>query len=112
MTSIPDIEIEEHPNYRTVHINGIFGGFRSMYLEMIVYSDELKAQKALSQAQLAPEKSSIKRTLETRLVMDPFQAKSISDWLTKNIQAYEKQFGRIPSPEELQAKSGKKDDLQ
>jgi len=109
MTAIPDIETEEHPNYRTIHVDGILGHFKSMYMEAILYSDEIKAAKALSQAQLAPEKTSIKRTLECRLIIDPFQAKIIANWLNTNIQTYEKQFGRIPSPEELQAKSGKSD---
>jgi hypothetical protein len=83
-----------------------------MYMEAVLYSDEIKPMKALSQAQLAPEKTSIKRTLECRLIIDPFEAKIIAKWLNDNIQTYENQFGRILSPEEAQSRSRKKSDLE
>jgi hypothetical protein len=50
----------------------------------------------------ANEKPIVNRTLECRLIMDPFQAKIISQWLTNHVNEYERQFGRIPSPEEIQ----------
>lgn len=78
-----------------------------MYFEVILYSDELVAADALSSAEIATERSSVKRTLECRLIIDPFQAKTIHDWLGKHIADYEKVFGRVSSPEELADKFGK-----
>lgn len=107
--SPPEVETSEHPNYRTINVNGVFGGHRAMFFEIVVYSDELKATKALSSAQVAPDKSTVKRTLECRLLIDPYQAKSIALWLNQHVAEYEKLFGRIPSPEELNAKAGNPD---
>ena len=43
--------------------------------------------------------------MECRLIIDPFQAKSIAQWLTAHVNAFESQYGHIPSPEELQQKT-------
>lgn len=92
----------EHANYRTINVGGVYGGHRPMYFEVIIHSDEIKATEALASAPLAPERSILKRTLECRLLIDPYQAKAISKWLENHVQEYEKKFGRIPTPEELQ----------
>jgi hypothetical protein len=110
---IPKIDTIEHPNYRTINVSGVFGGAKAMFFEVILYSDEMKSTEALASAEVAPERASIKRTLECRLVIDPFQAKSIGMWLMNNVTQYEKIFGRIPSPEELQSKgSGSGNEIQ
>lgn len=105
----PKIDANEHPQYRTINVGGAVGGYRPMFFEVIIYSDETTATEALASADLAPERSTVKRTIECRLLIDPFKAKSIYKWLERNIVEYEKIFGRIPSPEELQAKAGKSD---
>lgn len=102
----PKVQLVEHPNYRTINVSGVIGGQRPMYFEVVIHSDELKAGEALADADLAPERSEIKRTLECRLLIDPFQAKMISNWLQKNIVEYERLYGKIPSPEELAGKFG------
>jgi hypothetical protein len=107
-TITPDIETNESPNFRTINVNGIFGGHRPMYFEAVLFSDELKPMKALGQ-NAAPEKSTMKRTLECRLILDPYQAKAIAMWMLNHVNDYEKKFGHIPSPEEIQAKSGRSD---
>lgn len=101
MMPTPEIEAKEHTNYRTINVNGVFGGPRGMYFEIFVYSDELKVTKALSILNAAPEKATIQRTVECRLIIDPFQAKSLAQWLEAHVAEYEKTFGRIPSPEEV-----------
>lgn len=93
--------MKEHPNFRTINVNGVFGGARGMYFDIVLFSDESKVSSALSTIGTAPEKTTINRTLECRLIIDPLNAKAISQWLMLNIAEYEKQFGRIPSPEEL-----------
>lgn len=103
----PEIEMVEHPNYRTINVSGILGSYRAMFFEVVLHSDELKATKALAAAQIAPERSVVKRTLECRLLIDPFQAKLISQWLIQQVNEYERIFGRIPSPEEVAAKQDK-----
>ena len=72
-----------------------------MYFDIVLFSDESKVASALSSLKIAPERTTINRTLECRLIIDPLNAKAISQWLMLSITEYEKQFGRIPSPEEL-----------
>jgi hypothetical protein len=97
----PEIQVREHPNFRTINVNGVFGGARGMYFDIVLFSDESKVASALSSLKIAPERTTINRTLECRLIIDPLNAKAISQWLMLSITEYEKQFGRIPSPEEL-----------
>lgn len=101
----PDVEAKEHPNYRTIIVNGAYGGARPMHFDVVLYSDEYKPIKDLSTRKTVNEKPIVNRTLECRLIIDPFQAKIISQWLTSHVNEYEKQFGRIPSPEEIQGRA-------
>ena len=96
-----EIEVKEHPNFRTINVNGVFGGARGMYFDIVLFSEENNVGSALSTMKPAAEKTTINRTLECRLIIDPLNAKAISQWLVQSISEYEKQFGRIPSPEEL-----------
>lgn len=102
--NLPQIDVKEHPDFRTINVNGVFGGPRGMYFEVTLYSDEVKTGQALSTFEISPHKATISRTLECRLIIDPLQAKSIAQWLTRHITEYEKKFGRIPLPDELQNK--------
>jgi hypothetical protein len=100
----PQIDVKEHSGFRTINVNGVFGGPRGMYFEVTLYSDEVKAGQALSTFEIVPHKATISRTLECRLIIDPLQAKSIAQWLARHVSEYEKKFGRIPLPDELQNK--------
>jgi hypothetical protein len=100
----PKIEVTENPNYRTINVTGIFGSQHSMNFEILLYSDEWTAKEALSTSVSAPERSILKRTIETRLLISPFTTKLIAHWLNQNIAEYERIYGRIPSPEEVQSK--------
>jgi len=75
-----------------------------MRFEVVLYSEQLEVARALSSVQ-TPMPPSVSRILECRLIIDPFQAKSIAQWLTAQVNAFEKQFGHIPSAEELQEKA-------
>jgi hypothetical protein len=72
-----------------------------MNFEVIVYSEQFEVGEALAPPNMiAPPK--VNRTIECRLIIDPFQAKSIVQWLTAQVNAFERQFGHIPSAEEIQ----------
>lgn len=100
LMTAPKIEVSEDPNYRSIIVNGLFGGHRPGYFEAIVYSDELVAKDALGTISLAPERAYVKRTMQCRLIIDPVTAKSISKWFENHVDEYEKTFGRIPSAED------------
>lgn len=105
--NLPDVETKYHEQFRTFNVDGIFGGMRGMHLEAILYSDEMETEQALSTAQAQPQKTKVKRTIQSRLIIDPLEAKIIIQWLTAQINQYEKLFGRVPSPEELESKASK-----
>ena len=96
----PKIEVTEDGNFRTILVNGMFGGHRPGYFEGVVYTDEMVATEALATVNLAPERAYIKRTIQCRLVMDPVTAKSIASWLNEHVKEYEAAFGKIPSGED------------
>ena len=101
------IDVVRDDSYRTIVVNGVFGGHRPGFFEAIIYTDEMVADEALSSMPPSPEKVKIRRILQCRLIMDPIQAKSLLNWLSNHISEYEKKFGRIPIPSE--AKQEKKE---
>lgn len=90
------VETERAEVYKTIIVDGVFGGSRSGLFEMVCYTDELCADEAL--ASIIPDGSKIyiKRTLQCRLVLTPIQAKGLLNWLTNSLKQFEKQFGKIP----------------
>jgi hypothetical protein len=96
----PRIEVIDDPDYRTIIVNGVFGGHKPGFLEAVVYTDEWVVKEALATLDAPLDKIYIKRTLKCRLVIDPFTAKSVADWLTTHIKQYEESFGKIEAPKD------------
>src|SRR2546428_505231 len=87
----PEIEVKEHPNFRTINVGGVYGMPLGMHFEVIVYSEQFEVAGALSSAQMTMPPR-VNRTIECRLIIDPFQAKSIVQWLTTQVNAIENHF--------------------
>lgn len=96
--SHPPIEIDYAKDYRTINVNGVYGGRRPGYFEAVIYSDQVNPEKALAEIPADPKKTIIIRTLETRLLFTPIQAKVFAKWLSSVIGKYEADFGTIPEP--------------
>ena len=105
----PKVVAEKHEHYRTINVNGFYGGHRPGFFEAVVYTDEMITEEALSSIPPDSSKIVVKRTVQTRLVMDPFQAKSFLKWLSDHIKQYETVFGKIPDLGTLEKGSKKKD---
>jgi|GEM_PF-1429330 hypothetical protein len=97
MSELPKIEVEYHPQYRKINVNGIYGGARSGYFEFDIVSEQSDFKQALGSPVLAFDKTIIRRTIECKLVVDPVQAKSWIPFLQNQVQQYEKIFGPIMS---------------
>ena len=95
MSELPKIEVEYHPQYRKVNVNGIYGGARSGYFEFDIVSEQSDFKQALGSPVLAFDKTIIRRTIECKLIVDPVQVKSWIPFLQNQIQQYEKIFGPI-----------------
>lgn len=107
----PEISSGTSDTNKRVLVAGIFGGARPYGLEVTVYSEQGDYQHVLETQPLNPARSILRRTVETTLILDPMQMKSIHGWLGKNIAEYERIFGPIPSPEEI-ARRTQRDPLQ
>jgi hypothetical protein len=102
MSGIPRIQSGYSDTYKRINVAGIFGGILPGGLEAIVFSEERRAEAVLETAPISPERMTVKRTIEAELIIDPMQMKSIHSWLGDKISEYERLFGRIPSPEEVE----------
>jgi hypothetical protein len=89
------IETNRSDDYKTIIVDGVFGGSRSGLFEMVCYTDELDAKEVLSSIIPDGSKVYVKRTLQCRLVLTPIQAKVLLNWLSKSLEQYEMQFGQI-----------------
>lgn len=104
MSSTPEISSEYASDYKKVFVAGIFGGTRAFGVEAVLYSETTDVTKVLQTQPLNPNRAVVKRIAECELVMDPLQMKSTYQWLGNKIKEYERLFGPIPSPEELDSK--------
>ena len=101
------IEVAKSNDYRTIIVNGLFGGHRPGFIEAIVYTEEMTVDDALETVVADPSKVHIRRTLQARLLIDPVEAKRIARWLARHISEYENKFGKIVVPEDAEERQEK-----
>jgi len=108
---LPEIEGEYSPEFRRIFASGFFGSIQPYGLEAIVFSNHRTGMdKVLSTEPISPNRSTVKRVVECELVIDPMQMKALYNWLDKKIKEYEKIFGNIPAPEEVESRARRKND--
>ena len=66
--------------------------------------NHIKAEKVLEALLPSTNKMAVKRTVEVELIIDPMQMKAVHGRLGNKIVEYERIFGNIPSPEEVESK--------
>ncbi|MEX2192930.1 MAG: hypothetical protein WD717_06080 [Nitrosarchaeum sp.] len=103
--SLPEIQGTYSDQFRRILASGFFGRVQPFGLEAIVYSTQSVVDKVLSTEPLSLNRASIKRIVECELLIDPMQMKSLHKWLETKIKEYEKIFGIIPSPEEVDSRA-------
>ena len=108
--SVPEFRSKKHENFRTINVNGMFGGVRLGYIEATIYSELTDFEKAMAQPNIDKNKMEIHRIQECRLIFDPLQLKSTAIWFNQQVKQYEKLFGTIPSPEEVAEKQKRSKD--
>src|SRR5690348_14256433 len=94
---IPQVDVQEHPNFRTITVGGLYGLLNEGHYEIYLYSqyfDPVKPLGKFDSSSAYPTRYS--RILECRLQIDPINLKSIARWLTEKVNEYEEQFGNIP----------------
>ncbi|MEW5996666.1 MAG: DUF3467 domain-containing protein [Candidatus Micrarchaeota archaeon] len=87
-------------DFRTVYATGALGGFDSQgAFHMIFYVPGVKPET------LQEKKGGevVEVTHMVKIVVTPATLKQLSDWLAKNVQMFEKQFGEVEVPKEGEA---------
>ena len=110
MSGIPEISCEYSPTYKRIVVADIIGGIRPIGIDITIYSEQSDFVAALETHPVSSSRVKIKRIIECELVINPMELKSIHQWLGQKINEFEKLFGPIRSPEEVQSKQKRKDD--
>lgn len=100
-----NIEVIEHPNYRTINVNGVIASHGHASIQMILFSEDFECKEVLKDPNLSMENLKSKRILECRLMMDPYAAKVIQNAINSHVNNYEKKFGKISPPDQAKEKS-------
>jgi hypothetical protein len=99
----PQVVVQEHPNFRTITVSGLYGLLNEWHYEIYLYSqyfDPVIPLETFDSSGTYPNKYT--RVLECRLLIDPINVKSIARWLMEKVREYEEQFGNIPPAEDQQ----------
>ena len=86
----PKIEITKHPEFRVIHINGVFGsikadeGFMKFYLDIV--EPRIKAGGKIGEM----ETDKITRELQVEVRMSSIEFVSIANWMQGHIKKLEK----------------------
>lgn len=108
MSGTPEIITSNADDFRRVIVSGMFGGIAPSGLEATVFSEQRDMLKALETEPISANRIIIKRVVECELLISPLSMKTIHTWLGDKIKEYEKLFGTIPSPEEIQSRQNRK----
>jgi hypothetical protein len=105
VSGIPEIQGEYSPTFKRVIVAGVFGTVQPLGLETAIYSEERKIDRVITTEPMSTNRMMLKRVVECELIFDPMQMKTFHKWLGTKIEEYEKVFGHIPSPEELESRT-------
>jgi hypothetical protein len=100
-----DVHYLKTPNYRTFHVDGVFGGLtpnRFLYLELFLQrlaTPQIIKHAVTNDGKLGEEiqrigKKGLIREIEAGLVMDLQVAKILRDWLDKRIKEFSQKVGK------------------
>ncbi|UCD73520.1 MAG: hypothetical protein JSW01_02430 [Candidatus Bathyarchaeota archaeon] len=90
--------VEEADYFRMIYVENVFGGLDPGGGRMIFYVDRRKP-KTTDEPIGGLEMEEIVHELQIELRMSPASFKSIAEWMTKHVEAAEKQFGPILLPQ-------------
>jgi hypothetical protein len=89
-SSQPKYNDDRSPEYRVVYVSDIFGGHQIDYFEVTVRTISINASESEKAEEVV-----LDRVEQVCLKMSPQQAKIVHDWLSLQIDQYERKFGRI-----------------
>lgn len=104
MSEQPDITVRESDCYREIIPTGQITNLGYDGLRLTVLHDSFNLQDAVKGNQIKVSKATINRNIECTIILTPVQLKTWAIIFNDELQKYEKFFGIILSPEEIQEK--------
>ncbi len=92
--------VDESEYFRMIYVENVFGGLDPGGGRMIFYVDRRKPKTA-DKPIGGLEMEEIVHELQIELRMSPASFKSVAEWMTKHVEAAEKQFGPILLPHRM-----------
>ena len=102
---VPKFELVKNPEFKVLHINGVFGGVDPDEGRMIFYMDHLELKMKEGGAPGGMETDKVIREVLVELRMSPLRFKSISDWMVNRIKMIEKAGYKFPKPTKTEEKT-------
>lgn len=97
------IDVVESEKYKDVIVNGFVSRRQGVNFEFVIWSEKPELAETLAVNPPNIQKAHLKRTIECRLLMDPFQIKLLLRSVRNMIEEYEKIFGKIDLGDEAKA---------
>ena len=101
---MPDIEVTQSPTFREINVTGQVSNLNYDGMKLTILHDTPDLKMALAGNQFKASKAIINREIECTLNLSPINMKTWSIMFKKELERYEKLFGVIMSPEEIQEK--------
>ena len=89
------IEVIESEKYNDIIANGFVARRQGVNFEFVIWSERPELAETLAENPPNVQKTHMKRTVECRLLMDPFQAKLLLKSIQNMVKEYENIFGKI-----------------
>jgi hypothetical protein len=85
----PRMEITKHPDFKVVHVNGVFGGLNPNQGNIIFYTDiiEPRCKTGGKFGELEPEKINRELQIDVRMSIHDFIG--IAEWMNRHIKLLE-----------------------
>jgi hypothetical protein len=99
------IRSEYADTYRNIPVTAFLFNVSEKGIEITAFVDEEDHTPA---EMPQPNSVYVKRRIETRLSINPFQAKALYDMLGRNLKDYQDVFGKIAPQDEIQQRASEK----
>ncbi len=104
MSDVPDIQVIQSSTFKEINVTGQVSNLNYDGMRLTVIHDSGNLQNALTGDKIKISKATINREIECTLNLSPLNLKTWAILFQKELERYEKLFGTILSPEEINEK--------
>jgi hypothetical protein len=95
-SELPPVEIVKDQEYKTIYVNGVFGGLDPVEGRMIFYVDVI--EPGIDGNTMKVKKITRKLLIDVR--MSPVQFRSIAEWMQSHVKRFEEMQGVLDREKE------------